>query len=674
MDNQLLQKKSLFNNVKKDSSMTKKIIKLLVALLLSWSNGIFAQDFTIGVIPDWQKLTYLPPDGLQQMRNITQWFADHKQELNIVFVASLGDMSQGTFNETTYSAEQWWRNTASLKTLRDNGIPFSPNQGNHDPYTAIHTYFPVSDFENDSYWGGSMNGLIENAWYKFDVSGMKFMLLTTQWEQSSIVNNWANSIFKENSDKRAIFVNHSGLSNAPGGNDYLVDPIVRQNDNIFLATMGHLSGNEYFKTTSIGGNTQHIIRTDYQDWEGRQDQALIRYYVFKPNKDSVYAYTYNLRTRSYETSPDCEFSFYYAMEDSPLVSVTGLSVSPANVTLYTESKQEMIPVALPLNATSRSVSWESNNPTVATVNSRGIVSAIASGTATITATTSDGGFTATSVVTIVPAIVNYVTGITVLWPVVNLKAGDKQQLNLTFSPTNATNKSVSWSSSDESVAIVSSSGLVTALAVGTAIITIAALDGSEVTATSVVTVAPGTVIYVTKATVMWPEISLKAGHTQQLYATVSPANATYKSVSWTSNNISVATVSSNGLVTAIAAGTATITVAALDGSGITATSKVTATDDVTATHDLKTIPDEQSVSIYPNPLNQDKLTIKMDNNGGLENVEVIITNLQGQKVYQNSVYGNKTVEISTSGLLKSSIYIVSVKYGQSIITKKIVVQ
>ena len=141
----------------------KKTITLIFALLMIWSECTFAQDFTIGVIPDWQKLTYLGTDGAQQMKNITQWFVDHKQELNIIFVAILGDMTQGTYNDTTYSADQWNRNVEALSILRSFGIPFSPSKGNHDPYLAINKYFPVSYFENEPYWGGSMNGKIENA-------------------------------------------------------------------------------------------------------------------------------------------------------------------------------------------------------------------------------------------------------------------------------------------------------------------------------------------------------------------------------------------------------------------------------------------------------------------------------------------------------------------------------
>ena len=190
--------------------MLNNLFSVLVALLIFLRGSTFAQDFTIAVIPDWQKLTYEGTDGAQQMKNITQWFVDHKQELNIVFVASLGDMTQGTYYLPSYSADQWDRNVNALAILRNNGIPFSPCQGNHDPYDAINKYFPVSYFQDQSYWGGSMDGKIENSYFEFEASGMKFILLTTGWALNSDVNAWANSIFKGNSDRRGIFVNHGG--------------------------------------------------------------------------------------------------------------------------------------------------------------------------------------------------------------------------------------------------------------------------------------------------------------------------------------------------------------------------------------------------------------------------------------------------------------------------------
>jgi hypothetical protein len=315
------------------AAATKLTLLVSLTILMCTTAGCTRRlsNFTIAVIPDWQKLTFLGKDGAQRMKDITQWLVDHKQELNIVFVASLGDMTQGTYNSADYSSNQWKRNTDALGILRANGIPFSPCQGNHDPYVAINQYFPVSDFENQPYWGGSMNGSIENAYYLFEAGNMKFILLTTQWEKSSRVNDWANAVFNQYSSRRAIFVNHGGLCQV-NHNTYLVDSIIKQHDNIFLGVMGHLcetEGEMYWTTTSPSGSPQHLIMTDYQ-CRGTNDKpaAMFRYYTFKPDEDRVYAYTYNIRTQSCETDASSQFSFYYDMDpgtDGNFTSTTATS-------------------------------------------------------------------------------------------------------------------------------------------------------------------------------------------------------------------------------------------------------------------------------------------------------------------------------------------------------------
>ncbi len=94
----------------------------------------------------------------------------------------------------------------------------------------------------------------------------------------------------------------------------------------------------------------------------------------------------------------------------------------------------------------------------------------------------------------------------------------------------------------------------------------------------------------------------------------------------------------------------------------------------TSIHEVSSNLGKQVVSIYPNPLNQGILTVKLDDNGVWANPEVSVSNLQGQTVYQNGIGNNKTFEINTSGLLKSSVYVLSVKSGQSISNTKLIVQ
>ncbi|WDF59957.1 Ig-like domain-containing protein [Flavobacterium sp. KACC 22758] len=155
-----------------------------------------------------------------------------------------------------------------------------------------------------------------------------------------------------------------------------------------------------------------------------------------------------------------------------------------------------------------------------------------------------------------------VTGVSVSPATATVGLGSTQQLNAAIAPANATNQNVTWTSSNTAVATVNASGLVTAVAAGTAAITVKTVDGNK-TATSAITVAA---IPVSSAEVSPASASLYAGNTQQLSVTISPANATNKNVTWSSSNSAVATVNSSGLVTAVSAGTATITATTQDGN------------------------------------------------------------------------------------------------------------
>ena len=138
---------------------------------------------------------------------------------------------------------------------------------------------------------------------------------------------------------------------------------------------------------------------------------------------------------------------------------------------------------------------------------------------------------------------------------ISMKIGDEKQLTPTISPNNATDKSVTWSSSNTGIATVSSSGLVTAKATGSTTITCKANDGSGKYGTCTVTVNAAAPVKVTNISLNYSSLSLVKNDTRQLRATVSPSNATDKTVTWTTSNSSVATVSSDGLVTAVSGGT-----------------------------------------------------------------------------------------------------------------------
>ena len=155
-----------------------------------------------------------------------------------------------------------------------------------------------------------------------------------------------------------------------------------------------------------------------------------------------------------------------------------------------------------------------------------------------------------------------VTGVTVGPTTTNLTTGSTITLTVTVMPEDATNKAVTWISSSATVATVNN-GLVTAVAPGTAIVTVTTQDGNK-TAACTVTVTAATVP-VTGVTLSPTTATLTTGGTFTLTATVLPANATNKAVTWTSSSATVATVN-NGLVTAVAPGTAIVTVTTQDGN------------------------------------------------------------------------------------------------------------
>ena len=165
-----------------------------------------------------------------------------------------------------------------------------------------------------------------------------------------------------------------------------------------------------------------------------------------------------------------------------------------------------------------------------------------------------------------------VAGVSLSQTSAKLHFGETLALTATVTPANATNKRVTWSSSDEAVATVDENGVVTAKTSGTATITATTAVGGK-KATCTVTV---THIVVTGVSLSMTSAMLEAGETLKLTATVTPANATYKGVTWSSSNEAVATVK-DGVVTAKAAGMATITVTTDDG-GKKATCKVTVID------------------------------------------------------------------------------------------------
>lgn len=160
-------------------------------------------------------------------------------------------------------------------------------------------------------------------------------------------------------------------------------------------------------------------------------------------------------------------------EDAPTVAVTSISLNKTNLTLEMGEYVQLVATVLPENATNKEVTWTSSHSSIVNVSRDGVIGALYPGTATITA--SCGNKSATCTVTVKNPEVK-VTWISLDKKTLSLKVGETSQLKATITPANATNQTVIWTSTNPSVATVSSSGLVTAKSAGTAKID-ATIDG-----------------------------------------------------------------------------------------------------------------------------------------------------------------------------------------------------
>ena len=167
------------------------------------------------------------------------------------------------------------------------------------------------------------------------------------------------------------------------------------------------------------------------------------------------------------------------------------------------------------------------------------------------------------------------TGIALNKTSLSLRETETAQLTATVTPEDAEDRSVTWSSSDNSIATVNAEGVVTAIKEGTATITATTNDGSNLKATCTVKVS---IMPVASITLNITEKTLEEGETVNLTASVLPANASNKSLAWTSSDENIATVDANGLVTAVKEGTATITAKANDGSNVSAQCTINVSD------------------------------------------------------------------------------------------------
>lgn len=243
------------------------------------------------------------------------------------------------------------------------------------------------------------------------------------------------------------------------------------------------------------------------------------------------------------------------------VPVTGISLSQSTASIYVTKSLKLTATVTPASATNKAVTWSSDKPNVASVNpTTGLITGVGSGSAVITAATVDGGFKAACIVSVYKKV--EVTGISLNTTMRNLYVGNTYQLKASVEPTTATFPEVTWKSDNPAVATVDQFGLVKAVGVGTTYISVTSDDNPF--AVKKCKIVSG--IQATGVKLSETNIELYETATRMLKPTIEPANATNKSVLWASSDPSVASVNTDGVVTAVSQGTAVITCTTKDSS------------------------------------------------------------------------------------------------------------
>ncbi|MBO0593404.1 Ig-like domain-containing protein [Cellulophaga sp. E16_2] len=238
-------------------------------------------------------------------------------------------------------------------------------------------------------------------------------------------------------------------------------------------------------------------------------------------------------------------------------ALTSVIIDQYTDTMTVNGSQTLTATITPSNASNQTITWSSDDETIAIINSAGEVEAIAAGTVSIKASV-DGVFD-TVEITVSPLVIPVIS-VTIDTYTDNMTVNDSQTLTATITPSNASIQTITWTSSDETIAIISNSGEVEAIAAGTVFIK-AAVDGEIDTVE--ITVSP-LVNPVISVSIDSYTDTMTVNESQTLTATITPSNASNQTITWSSSNEAIATINSSGEVEAITTGTFLIK-AAVDG-------------------------------------------------------------------------------------------------------------
>ena len=400
----------------------------------------------------------------------------------------------------------------------------------------------------DNSWNAVLNGSIQANEVVLSNNNGKLYLFKKGTAFDTVKDSYLYSLDYANSAKEWTQVGTNSITDKGVNNASLCF----DGDNVYVGTTA--SDNITFVSGLVDGEWQQLgTNVSIQDISGLN----ISYGNSKIYATYLDSDTGKAVVRSYEVKSADK------PEQPVEVPITEVQLGREALDMYEGDTFKLTATVLPVNTTdSKDISWSSNNEAVATVSEDGTVTAKSVGTAVITATSTNGK-TASCTVTVEKKLIP-ITEVLIDKSSATLTEGESTTLTATVLPENTTDrKDISWSSSNNDIATVDTTGHVEAKKAGTVIITATSSNGK--TAECTVTVEKK-LIPITEVSLSESAVGIIEGNTHKLTATVLPENTTdSKSVSWGSSNEAVATVSEDGTITAKSAGTAVITATSTNG-------------------------------------------------------------------------------------------------------------
>ncbi|RAV30240.1 metallophosphoesterase [Sinomicrobium soli] len=293
-------------------------------------------DFTIVILPDTQYYSSKEEKGgtPEMFYSQIDWIRDKQEELNIVYVAHVGDITDNGDKEETADYQWDVAKTAMYGLEYPKSIPYGVAVGNHDQFpmgypvmsttARYNEHFGVEHFKGRPYYGGNLGDDNDNHYDLFSAGGLDFVVVYIEYDRELIYPEaieWADEIIKRYSSRKAILVSHFIIQNngtkgtnagKPGAfsekQGVAIYEGLKDNPNLFMMVCGHVAGNgEGYREDTYNDHTVRTFLSNYQARE-KGGNGRLRIYNFSVENNEINVKTYSPFTDTYETDGDSQFT------------------------------------------------------------------------------------------------------------------------------------------------------------------------------------------------------------------------------------------------------------------------------------------------------------------------------------------------------------------------------